>query len=217
MNVKDDLCMHILHILAYVCMYVCMWCVSICLQRTHLYACVCISDCTSVYECVQNVCGACARGGKEEKWSAHLLFESLSLVHRVCQLGESVRMLSSDLQRRGRERMRGGDGMGKGVTGDDEGRGKIEINRSEWRGCENKKLTKIQNHDPQSLTMNISNLSTMPFLLLWGFARGDTYERKREAKKKQKRRIKKIDNEKICMIQKQLMIFIEISQFFLCE
>jgi hypothetical protein len=55
-------------------------------------------------------------------------------------------------------------------------------------------MTNIWNQGLGSLTMNISNLSTMPFLLLCGLARGDTCGENRKEKKEKK--VEKIDGRK---------------------
>ena len=75
-----------------VCVYVCaVYVQCVCAMCVCMYVqcvcAVCVYVCVvCVYVCVVCVCGA------------HLLFESLSLVHRICQFRESVRMLSADLQ-----------------------------------------------------------------------------------------------------------------------
>jgi hypothetical protein len=126
-------------------------------------------------ECLQGMCHREGRGRQEER-SAHLLFESLSLVHRVRQLRESVRMLSSDLQRRGRE--------GKG---ENEGRGKIEIFGA---GGEDVKIKIDQDPESRSKVPHHEHFESLHHALLasmglreWGYLRGK--ERSKEKAKKE--------------------------------
>lgn len=81
-----------------------VWCMSVCVQYMHEYVRVCGVRCVcSVCEvCVQCVCGVCAVCIVCGVCAVcgvcvHLLFESLSLVYRVGQFGESVSMLPADL------------------------------------------------------------------------------------------------------------------------
>jgi hypothetical protein len=159
-----------------------MWCVSICLQRTQVML-VCVSECTSVYECVQNVCRACAIGreGEGRRNGVLTCCSNLCLWSTGSVSSEKAFACSLPTCREGegreRERMRGGNG----------GRGKIEIFGA---GGEDVKIKIDQDPESRSKVPHHEHFESLHHALLasmglreWGYLRGK--ERSKEKAKKE--------------------------------